>query len=423
MTTGRWVLVSLATLAIACSSSTDGTGGRDGTGPGRDASADALSWDVPRADARTDARSDGSADLPGGADATVDPGSAELPPAPDASSDAPVGAPCDQVCGLGDITGRVCAPDSKTYVTNAKVWVDALGCDGQPVHIETSSGYDGTYTLKHVPCGTWQVHIQKGSFTHYLQAQVETGKVSDLSNQGIKMCLGATAARLCVITGDWDAIEQTVSSLGFQYKLYELYTGGFQDPTWEGAPAVGLLTDLATMQAECDVLLIDCGKAHCEMVKSEPSIPWNLRDFVEAGGSLYASDFAYCYGEYAFPEQVDFHGDDAQCGQYDSSGPIKMDGNQTIEATVLDPDLVAYLGKSTFPAKFGLGPLVSVDGAGLALAHVEGYVKKFDAVQPFVLSYKPFGEGGGTVLYTNFHNDEQVSADMAVILNYMVFSL
>ena len=60
------------------------------------------------------------------------------------------------------------------------------------------------------------------------------------------------------------------------------------------------------------------------------------------------------------------------------------DRNQTIDATVLDPDQVAHLGKSTFAAKFGLGPLVSVDGAGLALAHVEGFVPKLNAVQPFV---------------------------------------
>jgi hypothetical protein len=415
-------MVALAALAIGCSSS-DQSGGRDGAAPGDDARAEGLAWDVSGADGRGELAGDVATDLPGGADAPADPGAHELPPAGDTSGDVPVGVPCDLACGLGDVTGRVCAPDSKTYVTHAKVWVDAVGCDGQPVRIETLSGYDGTYTLKHVPCGTWTVHIEKGSFTHYLQAQVETGKVTDLSNQGIKMCLGATAARLCVITGDWDTIEQTLQDLGFQFELYELYTGGFQDPTWEGGEAVGLLTDLSAMQAACDVLFLDCGKAHCEMVKSEPSIQWNLRDFVEAGGSLYASDFAYCYGEYAFPEYIDFHGDDLKCGQYDGTGPIKMDGNQTIEATVLDPDLVAYLGKSTFPAKFGLGPLVSVDGAGLSLAHVQGYVKKFDAVQPFVLSYAPFGAAGGTVLYTSFHNDEQVNADMAVILNYMVFSL
>jgi hypothetical protein len=66
---------------------------------------------------------------------------------------------------------------------------------------------------------------------------------------------------------------------------------------------------------------------------------------------------------------------------------------------------------------------VAVDNAGLSLAHVEGWVPKFGATQPFVMSYKPYGAGGGKVVYTNFHNDEQVSADMSIILNYMVFQL
>jgi len=417
----RWtMLLVLGLLGAACSSSDDASGdGRHddtsiadapGDAVGKDAATDA--GDATRADAAPDAATD----------ATSDQGVPDLPPLEDANpGDGFVGVPCETACGLGDVKGRVCAPDSKTYVTNAKVFVDAIGCDGNPVHIETLSGWDGNYELKHVPCGTWEVHIEKGSFTHYVQVQVESGKVTDVSNQGIKMCLGATAARLCVVTGDWDTIEETIHSLGFQYKLYEV-------PNWEedwwGSDGVDLLTDLNALEGNCDVLFVDCGGSHCEIVQNEPSVVPNIKSFVQHGGSLYASDFAYCYSEYAFPDYIDFYGpDDEDCVMGSGSGPIQMDGNQKLDATVLDPDLIAYLGKSTFKANFGLGPLVAVDNAGLSLAHVQGFVPKFNAVQPFVMSYRPFGPGGGTVIYTNFHNDEQVSGDMSVILNYMVFSL
>jgi hypothetical protein len=229
------------------------------------------------------------------------------------------------------------------------VWIDAVGCDGQPAHIETLSGSDGSYTLKHVPCGTWEIHIEKGSFSHSLQVGVETGKVTDVSSQGAKMCLGATAAKLCVITGDWDTIEGTIGELGFQYEMY--YMPDWESDWW-GSEAVNLLTDLAALESNCDILFVDCGGSHCDIVQAEPSVVGNLRTFVADGNSLYASDFAYCYSEYAFPDYIDFYGsDDAACSMGDGNGPIQMDGNQTLDATILDPDLIAYMGKSTFKAK------------------------------------------------------------------------
>jgi hypothetical protein len=417
-----FVVGALWLVLGACSSSDEGT--RDGVGPGSDTvaadgAADTQGKDG--SDAATDAKADAGGDA--AADSGTDPGAADpgTPDVPglDGVSDL-VGVPCETACGLGDVVGKVCAPNSHTFVNSAKVWIDAIGCDGQPVHIETLSGADGSYTLKHVPCGTWEIHIEKGSFTHYLQVAVETGKVTDVSSQGVKMCIGATAVKLCVITGDWDTIEETIDELGFQFELYELYNG----EDWWGGEAYKLLSDLNKLESSCDILFVDCGAKHCDMVQSEPVITSNIKTFVQNGNSLYASDFAYCYSEYAFPTYVDFYGsDDEDCYMGSGSGPIQMDGNQKLDATVLDPDLIAYMGKSTFKANFGLGPLVAVDNAGLSLAHVQGFVPKFNAVQPFVMSYKPFGASGGKVVYTNFHNDEQVSTDMAAILDYMVFQL
>jgi hypothetical protein len=39
-----------------------------------------------------------------------------------------------------------------------------------------------------------------------------------------------------------------------------------------------------------------------------------------------------------------------------------------------------------------------------------------------MISYEPDGESGGRVVYTNFHNDEQLSTgDMMWVLQYVVF--
>jgi hypothetical protein len=339
------------------------------------------------------------------------------------SQDQDVTASCEGACGVGEVKGRVCAPNTHTYVNNALIWVDATGCDGQPVHVEAHSDTAGNYTLKEVPCGTWQVNIQKGSFEHHVQAEVVPGQVTDISMQGVKSCFGGTAARLCVVTGDWDDIEGLLTDLGFQPKVYELYTG-FDSQEYSGGEAEDLLNDLGDMQGSCDVLLFDCGAAHCDMLHDNPGMVTNLQQFVAAGGSLYASDFAYCYEEMPWPGAMDMWGDDDDCfwPQHTSNGPFQMDGYTKIDATILDPGIIGALGKNTFEANFGLGPLASVHAAGLALAHIEGMVKKFNEVQPFVLSYRPYPTGGN-VIYTNFHNDEQTSADMQAILNYLIFEL
>ena len=337
------------------------------------------------------------------------------------------GVPCEEQCGTGTVIGKVCAPNSHTYVNNAKVWIDAVGCDGQPVHIETQSTLNGGYTLEGVPCGSWKVNYEKGAFSHWFQIELDAGEVRDVSELGVKMCFGASAARLCVITGDWDTIEQTLTDLGFEFELFELYDGwcdSFEGGCeWWGAPAHRLLEDLTKMQDHCDVLFVDCGEAHCELLNGTPQVAGNVRGFVEQGGSLYASDFAYCYGEAAWPEAIDFYGADEQCSMGDSGGPIQMPGNTTVEAIINDQDLAGILGKSNFNAHFGLGPLVSVHAAGPGTtSHVVGFVDTFGEVQPFVLSFQPT-PAGGHVVYTNFHNDEQTNEDMATILDYLVFQL
>lgn len=382
---------------------------------------DTVPGDVTKSDAET--TTDTAADAAGEPAAEISPEATEVtvPDAEDTGlTDVPPGATCDQACGVGDVVGQVCAPNSHTLVAGAKVWVDTLDCDGNPLTIETVSSYDGSYTLKHVPCGTWQINIEKGSFTHWFQVQVLPGVVNDVSMAGVKMCLGASAARLCVITGDWDAIEETLTELGFNFEIFDLYSGGWDEGDYFGSPAHNLLQDLGEMQGSCDVLFIDCGAAHEELVISSPSIKKNIQDFVAGGGSLYASDYAFVYAECAWPDKIDFYN---QQGCSGFSNAHQMPGNTKLEATILDPDLIAVMGSSTFEANFGLGPLVAVEGGGLALTHVQGFVPTFNAVQPFVLSYKPYAPQGGTVLYTNFHNDEQTNADMAIILNYMVFQL
>ena len=63
--------------------------------------------------------------------------------------------------------------------------------------------------------------------------------------------------------------------------------------------------------------------------------------YVDQGGSLYASDWAYYFVESAYPDLLDFHGDDATVGEAFHGAP----GSFT--AAVVDTNMQGLLGSNT----------------------------------------------------------------------------
>lgn len=331
---------------------------------------------------------------------------------------------CGGGCGAGSIVGLVCAPNEQVFVNGALVWVDATGCDGQPVHIEVISDSKGQYELSGVPCGYQTVHVQKGSFSHSFKVPVPVGGQADVTAAGHKQCFKATAAKIAVITGDWDEIGHLLDQLGLQHDTYELYGGGWSGDDWSGGQAIGLLTN-PSLLATYDLLLINCGAAHDDLVSSNPAVVWNLRSWVEGGGSLYVSDFAFVYAEAGWPDAIDFMGDDTKGSMYESGGPIQMAGNQGVPGHVQDEALASYLGTFWIAVKYDLGPLVALSPdpqPQTTTVHVDAWVEQFGKTLPLVASFVP-KPGAGRVVVTSFHNDAQATDQMLVVLNYLVFTL
>lgn len=334
---------------------------------------------------------------------------------------------CEE-CGYGSVRGRVCAPNPEVSVAGALVWLDVVDCEGNTVHLETISNPGGYYSFEEVPCGTYRLHIEKGSFAHEFPVTIHTGEETDLTMMDYKLCFQPDAARIAIITGDWDTLEYLVERLGLDADVYTL---GTPDDYYYGE-AHRFLADLAKLQ-EYDILLINCGEAHYEL-SQDTGVQVNIRQFVENGGSLYMSDFAYIYSERAWPWAIDFWGEAETEGTMSSGeGPIVM-GSESLTGTVVDDHLDAYLGNpGTIPVELGLSPLVSVEGPCTYEArrdeecetdvHVEAPIPQFnDLVQPLVLSYHPTPTSGN-VIYTTFHNTEQDMAQMQKVLMYLMFAL
>ncbi len=341
--------------------------------------------------------------------------------------------PSCKPCGTGPVKGVVCAPSEQHYIPGAKVTIDAIGCDGQPVHLETTTKLDGSYYFPEVPCGDHFINVVAGSFHVTYAVDVAVGTGIDVTGAGKKQCFKAKGIPIAVFWGQWDHQHELLDKLGFEYTFFNFKDEYFNNVPAKDIEAVQVLRDPAAL-AKFKILFFNCGSAALGFVHDFPEIKKNLKAFVEAGGSMYASDLSWAYIEGAFPNAIDFHGsDDLPTGPQALNGPQHAKGQQSVPATIIDTDLSAYAGASVFTAKYGPGPLILVEAPGLGtLEHVRGPVvtdKDTGLFQPpevvagpLVLSFRP-SPGSGSVVFTTFHNDEQADELMKKILDYLVFKL
>lgn len=430
-----WWMCALALSAAtgpACGDDEAGGGeavcddGRDDDGDGFTDCADQDCWSVAACgdavggDASGDATADGDVDaLDATGDATGD-GTADS----EILFDTVVpetGGTCDPCGAKGSIKGRVCAPNEDVFVNDARVWIEGVGCGGEPFMVETTSSFDGTYYLLDVPCGTHTLNIEKGSFAATHPVTVVAGQLLDVTGAANKLCFGSGAAHIAVLAGSWDDMGGLLDQLGLRYDL-------FNDDGDQGADGaiVELLSDPQRLGGY-DILFANCGGTVGWLPQDEPQVMDHVKDFVLGGGSLYMSDYAWVLGEWGFPDKVEWYDNDDPASMGDDDSPQVIPSGVHVNATIADGTLASVLGKNTIAIEFDQGPqILPVAVANGAFAHVVGTVSVPFTLEvpnaPLTLSYVP-ADGAGRVIYTNFHNDAQASADMLSIIRYLVFSL
>ena len=328
---------------------------------------------------------------------------------------------CDPCGEKGSIKGRVCAPNANVFVNDARVWVEGTGCDGGPFSLETTSSADGTYYLLDVPCGTHTLSIEKGSFATTHPVSVASGELLDVTGAANKLCFSSGAAKIAVMAGSWDDMGGLLEQLGLRYDFYNEHGDEGSDGS-----IVELLSDPQRLGGY-DIVFANCGGTTGWLPQDEPQVMPNVKDFVLQGGSLYMSDYAWVLGEWSFPDKVEWYDNDDPTSMGDSDSPQVIPSGTKVNATVADGTLAGYLGKNTIAIEFDQGPQIApVSVANGAFAHVVGDINVPLALSienaPLTLSYVP-ADGAGRVIYTNFHNDAQTTADMLTILNYLVFTL
>lgn len=313
--------------------------------------------------------------------------------------------------GMGDVEGRVCGPAGDVWLADASVYVirpdDSVN--------STTTDLDGNFTLTDVNAGSQTIFIEKGSFSTSVQVDVVDGQTTELPEPA---CVDAGSAHVAVVTGDWDNIETVLAGVGISdVTMYDGLNGTHPSDH-------DLIGDLDLLSSY-DIVFLNCGQYEQDFFTNALYVN-NLRMYVDAGGSLYASDWAYDFVEIAFPDSVEFEGNDSQqnAAAVGESGPMS--------ANVADPALATALGGTTVSLNYDLPQwVIPTSAAGNSRVLVTGNASAFNyaTFQTYNVPNAPlavqfhFGSNGGSVIYTSFHNEQQSTQDMDLILNYMIFEL
>ena len=311
----------------------------------------------------------------------------------------------------GSIRGRICDPGGG-WVVGAYVYTtyDSTGDGEHDARAEDETDENGAFELTGLPTDTdYAVFAIKGSFEAIFYVSV-AGGVTEIPEDECML----EPPDIAVISGDYDHIEDIIASMGLEYTLYN---GQFGSTEY-----LGFLRDPAAM-AEFDIIFLNCGISSDWLYMYREEVRLNIREFVDNGGSIYASDWAYYFVEVPFPLKIEFYGDDSTYG----SAQIGAAGS--VSASVLDPSMEIIIGSAMAEINFDLDMWVVMEevGAGAEVL-LQGDVPIWDVWGSAYLYDVPiaarFNIGEGRVLYTAFHNEHAATTlDMTDILEEIILSL
>ncbi len=303
---------------------------------------------------------------------------------------------------VGGVSGRICGPDGVHWVVGADVIVDEGGAA-----VAGMTDDEGYFTIQNVPVGDWTVTVRKGSFEITFPVNIVEDEVTALPED---QCLEQGDVRIAVVTGDYDQIEEIITHMNLDADLIDGWSG-----------ATSFLRDPVRMQ-EYNIIFFNCGMSDDWAFSYRAEVAQNLRDFVDNGGSVYASDWAYYIVEAAWPQMNTFYGDDA------TPGDAYIGESGGITASVLDPVMAARLGSTTAQLNYDLPWWALMESTHQGDILIEGSVAFFDYyTYEYHTLRAPLAsrmvQGSGSVLYTTFHNEQQTTVDMELLLQEIILSL
>ncbi len=246
--------------------------------------------------------------------------------------------------------------------------------------------------------------------------------------------IGVPLGKVAVVTSDYDRVEETLAAFDIDFELYDGFISGpppdallIED--YADIPlGVESLLQTPELLETYDVLWINCGVRGSggvdpetleasDQLLSDPAVASNLAAFVRNGGRLVVEDWSYGLLEAAFPDALDFYGQD------EKSGDAEVGAISRVEAAVVDPGLEKALGVDVLEVAFPVSAWTVVREAGEA----EGVWLEADVpiedgdpssiTAPLVIQQSV---GYGTLTFLSIHTQQSTTE---VWLDFMVHLL
>lgn len=237
---------------------------------------------------------------------------------------------------------------------------------------------------------------------------------------------------VAVVTGDYDSIQTILDQFEVEYTLYDGYINGPFEEVYHDIPedTVESLLMNRDILLTYDILFINCGARGMGSINpvryeednhliEDESVIANLIEFVQGGGYLYVSDWAYDIVERAFPDWIDFMGEDTE----PDSAQVGKAG--IVEVTLRDEKMKEELGKGTIQVNFNYDVWALIESTRAEVL-AEGTVEYFDDYPdvdelPNAPLMIHFDEGKGKVFFTSFHYENSATQDTLNLLYYLIF--
>ncbi|HEY8075411.1 MAG TPA: hypothetical protein VIF62_14905 [Labilithrix sp.] len=276
---------------------------------------------------------------------------------------------------VGWLHGKVVAPEGTVPVSNAMVYLTSRDVDVIPggaycdtcVHLTPLEPYaytkaDGTFELGAYATGNQHIVVQKGQFRRVRDVTVATGDqnvpADDTRLPGKNdAAAGDTIPKIAMVVGGYDHIDVSMDKLGIK----EFYRYG-DGPIDIGGPPPGTKTgktgnDLLNSGTELSgyhITLMPCaamGASEDDMTNEwtcgAPTAAQKtaLSQYVDAGGKVYVTDFAYEAVRQTWPGFITFYDryDMPLTGTTNGVGTGCRGGAEDTPGTAQDKDLGAWL--------------------------------------------------------------------------------
>lgn len=338
-------------------------------------------------------------------------------------------------CGPGAIQGQACRPDGEGLPA-AEVTLEGQTCEQAPFEMTVTTDENGYYEFDDVPAGEHILQIESGSFDTQQPVRVTTGETTDLEDATGKVCVEDSSVSIAVIGGEFDDIGEILARLQLDYDV----VGSDQDDASASGATGGATVDDAVeflgdrdRMMGYDILFIACGTLWPRLNEHDADIDAltdNIGAYVEAGNSVYASDWAHPFVQLGVPEVVEFYDEDdhdpTASWRGDGDGGMSvMDGN--IVASVTSEQMETLLGTSVVQLYLVVEWAVANQAGEDSTVHFEADVPLVDGSTvynaPMMVTYEDPSVGGGQVIFTSFHNAEQGDAQIDEIMEFVIFQL